>query len=111
LVINCNTTDEGLKTFPQTQELPKLSGRFIKLDRKGQARCRLLKAQLRLSHLKEGEQEIRQICTEYADVFKLPGDRLTATSAIEQCIPTPTIPPTEQLHYVITEFPSTIRKK
>jgi hypothetical protein len=53
LVINCNTTDEVLKTFPQTQELPKLSGKFTKLDQKeGQARYRLLQAQLRLAHVK-----------------------------------------------------------
>jgi hypothetical protein len=31
---------------------------------------------LRLAHVKEGEQEIRQICSEYVDVFKLPGDGL-----------------------------------
>jgi hypothetical protein len=45
-----------------------------------------------LAHLKEGEQEIRQICAEYVDVFKFPGDKLTTTSAIEHCIPTPIIP-------------------
>jgi hypothetical protein len=45
-----------------------------------------------LAHVKEGEQEIRQICAEYVDVFKLPGDKLTATSAIKRHIPTPTIP-------------------
>jgi len=41
--------------------------------------------------LKEGEQKIRQICAEYVDVFKLPGDKLTATTAIEYYIPTPTL--------------------
>jgi hypothetical protein len=55
-------------------------------------RNRLLQSQLRLAHLKEGEQEIRQTCTEYADVVKLPGDKLTSTSAVEHRIPTPTIP-------------------
>ena len=38
-------------------------------------RNQLLQAQLRLAHLKEGEREIRQICAEYVDVFKLPGDK------------------------------------
>jgi hypothetical protein len=52
----------------------------------------LLQEQLRLAHVKEGEQEIRQICAEYVDVFKLPGDKLTATSAVKHYIPTPTIP-------------------
>jgi hypothetical protein len=56
------------------------------------ARNQLLQIQLRCAHLKEGEQETEQICAEYVDVFKLPGDKLTATSAIEHCIPIPTIP-------------------
>jgi hypothetical protein len=55
------------------------------------ARNQVLQAQLRLSHVK-GEQELRQICAEYADVFKLPGDRLRATSAVKHYIPAPTIP-------------------
>jgi hypothetical protein len=42
--------------------------------------------------LKEGEHEIGTLCTEYMDVFKLPGDKLTATSAIKHYIPTPTVP-------------------
>jgi hypothetical protein len=33
LVINCNSTDQILKKCPKTQELPKLSGKF--LDTKG----------------------------------------------------------------------------
>jgi hypothetical protein len=92
-VINCNSTNKILRKFPQTQELPKLSGKF--LDAKGKelhVRNQVLQAQLRLAHVKEGEQEIRQICAEYVDVFKLPGDKLTATSAIKHHIPTPTIP-------------------
>jgi hypothetical protein len=55
-------------------------------------RNNVLQSQLRRAHVKEGEQEIRKICAEYSDVFKLPGDKLTAMSAIEHCIPTPTIP-------------------
>jgi hypothetical protein len=47
----------------------------------------VLQSQLRLAHIKEGEKEIRQICPEYTDVFKLPGDRLTATLAITHYIP------------------------
>jgi hypothetical protein len=41
--------------------------------------------------MNEGE-DIRQICTEYIDIFKLPGDTLTATSGIKQHILTPSIP-------------------
>jgi hypothetical protein len=94
LVINCNSIEKTLHTFPQVQELPKLSGKFVENTsrRRHNARNQLLQSLLRLAHLKEGEQEIRQICAEYVDIFKLPGDKLTATSAIEHCIPTPIIP-------------------
>jgi hypothetical protein len=40
----------------------------------------------------EGAKEIREICEEYADVFKLPGDMLTATTAAQHSIPTPSVP-------------------
>ena len=93
LIINCNPADEVLKTLPQTQELPKLSGEFLEAKQENlHARNQILQAQLRLAHVKQGEQEIRQICAEYVDVFKLPGDKLTATSAIKHYIPTPTVP-------------------
>ena len=65
LVVNCNPSDEILKKFPQTQELPKLSGKFLDAKRKeSHARNQVLQTQLRLAHVKEGEQEIRQICSE-----------------------------------------------
>jgi hypothetical protein len=40
----------------------------------------------------EGANDIRTICEEYMDVFKLPGDLLTAATAVEHTIPTPSIP-------------------
>jgi hypothetical protein len=91
LIINCNSTNETLRKFPQTQEFSKLSGRFDKV-RTSELRKQTLQAQLRLAHIKEGEEEIRQIWTEDMDVFKLPGDELTTTSTIKHYIPTPTIP-------------------
>jgi hypothetical protein len=92
LLINFNSTEQRLKHFPQTQELPKLSGQYKgvkkhELNKRSQA----LQAQLRLAHIKEGEEEIRQICTEFIDVFKFPGDKLTATSGIKHHIPTRSI--------------------
>jgi hypothetical protein len=51
-----------------------------------------LKEKLRLNHIVEGAEDIRKICEEYADIFKLPGDSLTATTATEHSIPTPSIP-------------------
>ena len=52
----------------------------------------MLEEQLRLAHIKEGQQKIKQICAEYVDVFKLHGDKLTATSAVKHYMPTPTVP-------------------
>jgi len=91
LVINCNSTDETLKEFPRIQKFSKLSGGFdyVCVD---DSRNQILQAQLRLAYTKEVEEEIRQICTEYMDVFKLLRDKLTATSAIKHHIPTSTIP-------------------
>jgi hypothetical protein len=45
-----------------------------------------------LDHIKEGADTIRTICRECIDIFKLPGDKLTATNAAVHCIPTPGIP-------------------
>jgi hypothetical protein len=93
VVLNLNPTDETLKKFPRTQGLPKLTGKFQDAtNTSSHARNQILQTQLRLAHVKEGEEEIRHICAEYMDVFKLPGDKLTSTSAIKHYIPTPSIP-------------------
>jgi hypothetical protein len=42
---------------------------------------------LRLSHVKEGEESIKERCEEYVDIFKLQGDKLTATTAATHPIP------------------------
>jgi hypothetical protein len=98
LIVNCNSTQINLQKFPQAQTLSKLSGKFQVATNKGShARNQMLQAQLRLSHVKEGEEEIRQICKEYMDVFKLPGEKLTSTSAIQHHIPTPMIPANREL--------------
>ena len=91
-MINLNSTEQRLKHLPQTQEFPKLSGQYKGTEKHELNKwSQTLQAQLRLAHIKEGEEEIRQICTELIDVFKLPGDKLTATSAIKHHIPTPSI--------------------
>jgi hypothetical protein len=54
-------------------------------------RLKLLNENLRLGHIIEGADDIRKICEEYVDVFKLPGDSLTATTAAAHTIPTPYI--------------------
>jgi len=91
-MINLNSTEQKLKHLPQIQELPKLSSQYKGTEEQElNKRSQTLQAQLRLAHIKEGEEEIRQICTEFIDVFKLPGDKLTATSAIKHHITTPSI--------------------
>jgi hypothetical protein len=52
----------------------------------------LLNETLRQSHITKGADDIRKICEDYVDIFKLPGDPLTATTAAEHTVPTPTIP-------------------
>jgi hypothetical protein len=51
-----------------------------------------LNENLRLNHIVKGADAIRSISAEFVDLFKLPGDKLTATNAAIHCIPTPAIP-------------------
>jgi hypothetical protein len=93
LLTNLNRTEQTLKSFTQTQELPKLNGTFLSIVKfESSKRNHALQSQLRLVNIKEGEADIRQICTEYLDVSKLPEDKVTATSGIKHHIPTPSIP-------------------
>jgi hypothetical protein len=55
-------------------------------------RLKLLRVKLRLNHTVEGADEIRSICEEYIDIFKLSCDSLTTTTAAKHTITTPTIP-------------------
>jgi hypothetical protein len=64
----------------------------VKIQRNNVKRLQVLNENFRLEHITEGKNEIRKICEEYMDIFKLPGDSLTATTATEHTIPTPTIP-------------------
>jgi hypothetical protein len=51
-----------------------------------------LNKKLTLSHVKEGGESVRELCEEYVDIFKLEGDKLTATTAALHHIPTPHFP-------------------
>ena len=53
LIINCNSSDESLRNFPQTQEFSKLSGEFSD-TRDWETRNQVLQTQLRLAHVKKG---------------------------------------------------------
>jgi hypothetical protein len=53
---------------------------------------RELRKKLRTDHLNDEERRlVTRICEDYNDIFYLPGDRLTTTTAVELVIPTPRI--------------------
>jgi hypothetical protein len=53
-------------------------------------RLRELNRKLRTEHLNGQERiPLLKICEEYSDIFHLPGDKLTITTAMEHAIPTP----------------------
>lgn len=57
-------------------------------------RLRELRKRIRTDHLNDQERRsIMNICEYYNDIFKLPGDTLATTTAIEHAIPTPGIDP------------------
>jgi hypothetical protein len=93
LVINLIDQSICMTANPKTEKPPT---KIRNQERGNQAnkikRLQLLKANLRLGHIIEGADDIRNICEEYVDIFKLPGDSLTATTAAEHTIPTPSIP-------------------
>jgi hypothetical protein len=53
---------------------------------------------LRLSHAKGGGKSNRELCEEYADIFKPKRDNLTAIATAMHHIPTPYFPKVEQSH-------------
>jgi transposase InsO family protein len=59
-----------------------------------EGRWRELRKKLRIDHLNDEERRsVVRICEEYSDIFYLPTDRLTTTTAVEHVIPTPSIDP------------------
>jgi hypothetical protein len=58
-----------------------------------------LRNELRTDHLNSEEKlSLVKICEEYNDVFYLPGDKLTFTTAAEHAIPNPAIYPTRGMN-------------
>jgi hypothetical protein len=83
----CMTVNPKLEKPPTTMCKQEFQNQTSKTKR-----LQLLNDNLRLDHIVEGSDEIRKICEEYVDIFKFPGDSLSATTAAEHTIPTPTIP-------------------
>jgi hypothetical protein len=60
LLVNLNSTEQTLKHFPHTQEVPKLSSQFQNVEKyELNKRNQELQSQSRLAHIKKGEAEIR----------------------------------------------------
>jgi hypothetical protein len=88
LLVNTAHVDQIIESFPILSKPPRME----KVRQENEKRSALLNENLRLSHIKEGAEDIRKICQEYIEVFRLPGDKLTATTAAQHSIPTPSIP-------------------
>jgi hypothetical protein len=57
-------------------------------------RIRELRNMIRTGHLNDMERRsVVKICEDYSDIFHLPGDRLSVTTAAEHAVPTPGIDP------------------
>jgi hypothetical protein len=63
------------------------------------SRLSKLRKELRTDHLNSEERvSLVKICEEYNDVFHLPRDKLTCTTAAEHAIPTPTMNPNRAIN-------------
>ena len=71
-----------------------------------------LRNELRTDHLNSEEKlSLVKICEEYNDVFYLPGDKLTFTTAAEHAIPTPAIDPTRGINTKPYRIPEVHREE
>ena len=88
LIINCNEEEMLVEKVP---ELTTVSLKDSTRTVNSSDRRNLLLSKLRLSHITEGLDKLKEICLNYSDIFRLPGDRLTATKTAVHSIPTPSI--------------------
>ena len=92
LLVNVTQDVQIVTEAPKLQKPPCKSNVMSLLNVNSQERDQLLLESLRLEHIEEGKQEIVQLCRQFSDIFKLKGDKLTATNAATHSIPTPSIP-------------------
>jgi len=98
-----NMNDEEVSLLLPVVELEECEGEFntIQVDTftaqgvvSREDRLRQLRKRIRTDHLNNQEKRaIMNICEYYNEIFRLPGDKLTTTTAIEHAIPTPGIYP------------------
>jgi hypothetical protein len=71
-----------------------------------------LRKRIRTDHLNNQEKRaIMNICGYYNDVFRLPGDKLTTTTAIEHAMPTPGIDLCREIVNRNYPIPETLKAK
>jgi hypothetical protein len=101
-----NTLEEEITIEPPKIELEELEiddDSFVRIltatPIEDQGRLSKLREQLRTDHLNSQERvSLIKICDEYNDVFHLPGDKLTFTTAAEHAIPTPSTDPNRDIN-------------
>jgi hypothetical protein len=93
LVVNMTPFPVTQLPFPRLEKPPtiKTGSRNFSLPHNAE-RIAKLNGNLRLNHIVEGADAIRAICAEFVDIFRLPGDRLSAKNAAIHYIPTPAVP-------------------
>lgn len=114
-----NTSSEELTIDPPTVELSPLGEIYCEdianvhaFESKVDARKRtdLLEESLRLDHMNSEERKsLMNICTEYSDIFYLPGDKLSSTSSAEHAIPTPGIDATRSINVRPYRIPEALK--
>jgi hypothetical protein len=71
---------------------------------------RQLRERIRTDHLSNHEERsLMHICEHYDDIFKLPGDKLTTTSAAEHAIPTTGVDPCRGIASRNYQVPDTLK--
>jgi hypothetical protein len=89
LVVNMTPFPITQLPLPRSERPPAFKADNRSVQFLNNNRVAKLNEKLRLDHIVEGAEAIRSICIQYSDVFKLPGDKLTATDAAVHSIPTP----------------------
>jgi hypothetical protein len=94
--VNMNDEEEtiSLPTVDLEQCDTEISGLHVgTINTQTEDRLCELRKKLRAGHLNDEERSVTTMCEDYSDIFHLPGDRLTTTTAVEHVIPTPSIDP------------------
>jgi hypothetical protein len=102
----CRTSNPEI-SLVEIEEDPKPHLIFSNFVVEDGSRLSKLRDEVSTEHLNNEERvSLIKICEEYNDVFYLPGDKLTSTTAEEHSIPTPTVDPTRGINTKPYRIPS-----